>query len=154
MRYLYGMTHSELRELVKAAMPVPHTKSMGDRAMEVWCRIAARVRCDPGTITWGDTNDPGEFMAIPLPDDVMASELVTTDASDEEGEISTLASLHSMIAEVESIKATIEGMKALNAYRMAREETIAYGEDEFFKAGTELLAISKQMISLTTKGKP
>ena len=46
-------------------------------------------------------------------------------------------------AEIDAINAEIEGMKALNQYRVDRDETIAYDEDAFFEKATQLRSIAE-----------
>ena len=50
--------------------------------------------------------------------------------------------LLTQMAEIEAIKAEIQGMIALNQYRLSREGTIAYDEKSFCDKAFELREIS------------
>ena len=49
-------------------------------------------------------------------------------------------------AEIEAIKAEIQGMIALNQYRLSRDETIAYNDDAFQEKADILYRLSTLII--------
>ena len=49
-------------------------------------------------------------------------------------------------AEIEAVKAEIEGMKVLNQYRIDRGETIAYNDEAFQEKADHLWAISETIM--------
>ena len=63
----------------------------------------------------------------------------------EESEIRMLAGMNAMVARMHAVNAKVEGMKALNQYRLQLGETIAYTDAAFFEAEDKLNAIAKDL---------
>ncbi len=53
---------------------------------------------------------------------------------------------------IEAVKAEIEGMKALNQYRIDRDETIAYVDDAFQEKANYLWGISQVITERLSHG--
>ena len=65
-----------------------------------------------------------------------------------EKEIWLLAQVEAHVALMHSLISKCEGMAALNTYRIARGETIAYDDAAFFEIAEELEAVSNELIKL------
>jgi len=54
--------------------------------------------------------------------------------------------LVAQLAQIYAVNAEIQGMIALNQYRLARDETIAYDEENFQMKANELQALSNTIL--------
>ena len=52
------------------------------------------------------------------------------------------AAMYSLVAEMKSIEADIEGMKIANVERKSKGDALAYHSSAFFKASSDLLTIA------------
>ena len=62
-----------------------------------------------------------------------------------EGEIRQAASMYALVAEMESVKANIEGMKAFNSMREMMGDSVAYNQEAFSGCENQLLEIAKRL---------
>ena len=62
-----------------------------------------------------------------------------------EGEIRQAAKMYALIAEMEAIKARIEGMKVENELRLSQGFSRAFNSTYFFKADVELMKIADRL---------
>lgn len=63
----------------------------------------------------------------------------------------TQAEIFSLVAKMNSILATIEGMKAFNKYREMQEFSPGYDESSFLGAEIELRKISEELMEISKR---